>query len=184
MSSTLGIIFLLFFPACLGLLGQVAGAEQWSSRIFAIAILLLCLDQARMAVVDLEQIAQVQQQTYDVRVKRFFQVTLSTIALELLGFYGAAVSLGWGAIAILASQIWFNLLAGIRLHPSQKVAIQGWGIPERLPVLYADGIGLVLVSLWMLQIAPLAIAASLLGLVLLYGGVKYGLLPKSVSESR
>lgn len=182
MSSIAWVMFLLFFPACVGLLGQVIGAERLSSQVLAIAILLLCVDQARMAVVDLEQIAQVKQQTQDLRLARFSQVTLSTIALELLGFYTAAVALGWGSIIILLSQVWFNLQAGIQLHPGQKVAVHVWGIPERLPVLCVDGIGLVLTSLWMLEVAPLAIAVGLLGLVLIYGWVKYGLPAKPVSR--
>lgn len=184
MRSIAWIMFLLFFPACLGLLGQVIRGDQLSDQFLAIAIFLLCVDQARMAVVDLEQIAQVKQQTQDSRLARFYRATLSTIALELLGFYSAAVWLGWGAIAVLFSLVWFNLVAGIQLHPGQKVAVQTWGIPERLPVLCADGIGLVLMGLWMARIAPLTIAIGLLGLVVAYGWMKYAVPAKPVSEFR
>jgi hypothetical protein len=184
MSSIARVILLLFFPAWLGLLRQVFGADSLADQVLAIAILLLCIDQARMAVVDLEQLAQVKQQTQDRRLRRFSQATVSTIILELLGFYIAGIWLGSGAIAVLLSLIWFNLLAGIQLHPEQTVTIRPWGIPERLPVLLADGIGLVLISLWMVRIAPLAIASGLLGLVTVYGGAKYGLPSKFVGKSR
>lgn len=173
MSAIAGIISLLFFPACLGLLGQVLGDETLSHKALALGILLLCVDQARMAVVDLEQVATIKRRVSDARLHRFYQVTLTTIVWELCGFYGASVSLGWGAIAILLSQIWFNLTAGIQLDPSDKIPIQPWGIRDRLPVLIANGIGLLLVSLWMIQIAPLWISGGMLTLLLVYGCGKY-----------
>jgi hypothetical protein len=39
----------------------------------------------------------------------------------------------------------------------------------------ADGVGLILVILWFADVAPLVMAGGLLGMVLLYGGLKYGL---------
>lgn len=166
-------IALLFLPACLGLLGLVLGDAALADKLLALGILLLCVDQARMAVVDLEQVAAVKRQVADPRLQRFHQVTLTTIFVELCGFYGASISLGWGAIAILFSQIWFNLGAGIQLDPTAKIPIQSWGVRDRLPVLIANIIGLALVSLWMLAIAPLWISGGLLGLLLLYGYGKY-----------
>ncbi len=183
MLSIAWMMFLLFFPACLGLLWQVIEGDELSTQLLALGILLLCVDQARMAVVDLVQVAKAQQQIPDARLKRFYAATVSTIALELLGFYTATLWLGWGSIVILLSQIWFNLWAGIQLYSAEKVTIQTWGIPQRIPVLGADAIALVLVSLWMLKIAPLAIATGLLGLVVLYGWMKYGLSTKSVGEA-
>lgn len=174
MSAIAVTIALLFFPACVGLLGQVLGDVALSDKVLALGILLLCVDQARMAVVDLEQVAAVKRQVTDPRLQRFYQVTLVTIFVELCGFYGASVSLGWGAIAILLSQIWFNLGAGIQLDPTAKIPIQRWGVRDRLPVLIANGIGLILISLWMLAIAPLWISGGLLGLLLAYGWGKYG----------
>ncbi|WP_199320381.1 hypothetical protein [Leptolyngbya sp. FACHB-261] len=126
-----------------------------------------------MAVVDLEQIALVKDQIYDSRLSNFHKITTSTIILELLGFYSSSISLGWGAVLVLLSQVWFNLLAGIQLQPLGKVAIQPSAISERLPVLIANGIGLILVSLWLLQVAPLSMASGLLGLVIFYIWVKY-----------
>jgi hypothetical protein len=176
-----GRIFLLFFPACFGLLVQVIGhiGVSWSADrpLLALALLLLAIDQARMAVVDLTQVAAVelQLQAPDARLSRFYRVTLSTIILELLGFYGALANLGGGAALVLLSQIWFNLLADIQLQPDTGEPIRAWGIADRLPVLVADAVGLILVILWLTGVAPLFMAAGLLGMVLLYGGLKYGL---------
>jgi hypothetical protein len=166
-------MFLLFFPASLGLLSQVIGRNELSSQLLALALLLLCIDQARMAVVDLENVQQVKQQVQDARLNNFYRVTVSTIFLELLGFYGSSFWLGWGAILVLLSQVWFNVLAGIQLQPKEENPIQAWGIPERRLVLIADGVGLILVSLWILQIAPLWMASGLLAMIVIYGWVKY-----------
>jgi hypothetical protein len=166
-------MFLLFFPASLGLLGQVMMGNELSYQLLALALLLLCIDQARMAVVDLEHVKQVQQQVQDARLAHFYRVTISTIVLELLGFYSSYLWLGWGAILVLLSQVWFNVLAGIQLQPTEENPIQPWGVPERRLVLIADGIGLILVSLWILQIAPLWMASGLLAMVIIYGWVKY-----------
>jgi hypothetical protein len=178
-----GRIFLLFFPACLGLLGQTinhaAPDRGWADgqSLLALALLLLAIDQARMAAVDLTQVAavRVQVQPSDQRLEQFYRITLSTIGLELLGFYGAIGNLGVGAAVVLLSQIWFNLLANIQLQPETEEPIRAWGIADRLPVLVADGVGLILVCLWLAGVAPLFMAGGLLGMVLLYGGLKYRL---------
>lgn len=175
------MIYLLFLPAGLGLLGQVIGALGWSDRtsptwavaLLALGTLLICLEQAHMAVVDLRQIREVKRQIQDPRLLVFQWVTLTTIAIELLGFYIATHWLGYGALIVLLSQVWFNLLAKIQLHPATHYPIQTWGIQHRLSVLIADGIGILLASLWIAQIMPLLGAILLLGIVLLYGWLKY-----------
>jgi hypothetical protein len=166
-------MFLLFFPASLGLLSQVVGGNELSHQLMALALSLLCADLARMAVVDLEQVKQVKQQFQDARLDNFYWVTVSTIVLELLGFYSSYIWLGWGAILVLLSQLWFNFLAGIQLQPTEEKPIQSWGVPERKFVLLADGVGVILVGLWILQIAPLWMASGLLGMLIIYGWVKY-----------
>ncbi len=153
---------------------QLIWGDELAAQVLALVLLLLGIDQARMAVVDLDRVFAVQQQGQDDRLHNFYTITVSTIALELVGFYAAAYWLGWGAICILLSQVWFNLLTNVRLQPLAEPAIETWALAERLPVLLADGIGLALVGLWMLQIAPLAIALGLLGLLVAYGWVKYG----------
>jgi hypothetical protein len=167
------LMLLFFFPASLGLLAQVFGGDELSHQLLALALLLLCIDQARMAVVDLEQIGQVKQRVQDTRLDNFYRATVSTIVLELLGFYGSYIWLGWGAILVLLSQVWFNVLAGIQLQPSEENPIQTWGIPERRIVLIADGVGIILVGLWIAQIALLGMASGLLAMVVIYGWVKY-----------
>lgn len=173
MKSPVWIIFGLFFPACLGLMRQVIWGSELSTQLLALVFLCLGIDQARMAVVDLEHVFAIQQQMQDDRLNKFYLLTISTIGWELAGFYLASFWLGWGAICILLSQIWFNLLANVRLQPLANPVIENWALSERIPVLLADGIALVLVSLWMLQIAPLAISLGLFGLLVAYGWVKY-----------
>ena len=166
------IIFLLFFPACLSVLRQVIWGADLSHHLLGLALLLLCLEQSRMAVVDLEQIAEVRKQIQDDHLTHFSRITVSTIVLELLGFYAAGIALGWGAVLVLFSLVWFNWLAGIQLS-STGTLIQPWGISQRLPILIADAIGLLLVGLWMMNVAPIWMATGLLGMILAYISLKY-----------
>ncbi len=142
-----------------------------SSRLFS------CMEQARMAAVDLAEIAQFQQKTSDPRLDRFFIVTVSTIVLELAGFYLAALWIGWGALIVLVSQIWFQCLAKIQLQPSTEKIIDH-GIVPRLPILLADGIGIIFVAFWLAKIAPLIMAITLTTMLLIYGSIKYRTLAK------
>ncbi len=80
------ILFLLFFPASLGIISQIFSPENLSAAILALGMG-MCMEQARMAAVDMAEIAQFQQKTSDPRLDRFFIVTISTIVLELSGFY-------------------------------------------------------------------------------------------------
>ncbi|BAZ41734.1 hypothetical protein NIES4101_77020 [Calothrix sp. NIES-4101] len=165
-------IFLLFFPACMGILGQAIWAKELTSQIIAIAMFFFCIEQARMAVKDLNQIADAKQLVSDIRLDNFYIVTVITIAIELVGFYGSSVWLGWGAIIILLSQVWFNLLAKIKIQTSAKNIIENWKISERLPVLIADIVGLILVSVWMLKFASFWISLILGGMVVVYLSIK------------
>ena len=183
MSSTGWLIVLLFFPASLGLVGQVINGEGLASQLLAIAFLLFSVEQTRMAIVDLENILAVRQQVrdgqardgqvWDDRLNHFYRVTVSTIALELVGFYAAAIWLGWGAVLVLLSQVWFNGFASIQLYPSNVSPIESWGILQRIPVLMADGVALILIGLWMAKIAPHWTASGILGLAIAFGFVKY-----------
>ncbi len=182
MQQRLFVILILFLPALGAIAGQSVATHSMATEsmptgtaYLAIALILLGLDQARMAIVDLQQIDQVQHIpdfTADPSLQRFRWVTLSTIGIELAGFYGAIGELGWGAIVILLSQLWFHGLAGIQLRPGEERAIVPFGLRPRLPVLIADGVGIGLIILWMQNIAPLAMALGLLGMVLAYGLVK------------
>lgn len=196
------VIFLLFFPACVGLLAQVIWGIELTNQLVALGTFIFCIEQARMAVKDLRHIENAKAYVQDVRLNTFYQVTVVTIAVELLGFYTSIISLGWGSILILLSQIWFNLLANVKIEymnqtdnynfystpavtlsapvslldaaPSLKV--RAWKVSERLPVLFADILGLVLISFWMLQIGSLFISWILFAMVIAYGIAKLVLL--------
>jgi hypothetical protein len=180
--SAVVAIILLFLVPIAGLVTLSWQTADWSHRLLAWALLLLCADQARMAIVDLTNIATLKTpvgQSHDPRLRRFQWVTWSTIGLELLGFYSAAfgphpLALGWGGWIVLFSQVWFNSLAAVQLNPGGAIALEPWGIPQRWPVLLADALGLVMVSLWLAQVQELAMAIALLVMVAAYGIIKYG----------
>jgi hypothetical protein len=171
--SLIPIILLLFFGASLGMVWRVFDSHILSEKILAFALFLATLEQGRMAKVDLEQIAQVKQHLEDTRLSHFSLVTIVTIVVELIGFYCAFVFPYWGTFIILLSLAGFNLFAGIRLHPTEEIMIESWGVLPRLPILLADGLGLVLISLAMIPLTPLAMVLGLLTMFLIYGWIKY-----------
>ena len=160
-------------PAIARLGWQVWHLEALDQRLLAMAIFLLSLDLCVMAIFDLQQVARVRALLLsDVRLDRFYRVTAMTIALELLGMYGAQGSLWVGAAVILMSQVGFNLFAGVQLLPDQAEPIVTFGIRDRALVLVADVVGVGLVSLGLVGVMPLGMASGLLGMVVIYGGVK------------
>ena len=162
------------YGPAIALLGwQVWHLEALDQRLLAMAIFLLSLDLCVMAIFDLQQVARVRALLLsDARLDRFYGVTVMTIALELLGMYGAQSSLWVGAAVILMSQVGFNLFAGVQLLPDQAEPIVTFGIRDRALVLVADGVGVGLVSLGLAGVMPLGMASGLLGMVAIYGGVK------------
>ncbi|NEO87365.1 MAG: hypothetical protein F6J87_24370 [Spirulina sp. SIO3F2] len=179
MSPLRWLLFGLFFPACLILLGQVIWSPAIGDRLLALALLLLCIDQSRAGVLDLEQTLLAQTQTPDPRLDRFYRVTICTIAVALVGFYGAWISLGFGAVIIFCSQLGFHCTAGIRLETAEGLTILPWGVKQRWLTLVANVIGVVLLGFWMQAIAPLWMASLILSMVLAYGVIKY-VVPKQV----
>ncbi len=167
-----GIIFLLFFPASLGMLGQIIWGSELTHQMLALGTFLFCIEQARMAVKDLRQITNAKNQVNDARLNNFYKITVITIVIELIGFYISSIWWGWGSVIILLSQIWFNLFAGVKIQTCPEIIIKPWNISERLLVLFADILGLVLVSLWMSNIASTWIAWGLFAMVIIYGSVK------------
>ncbi|MBD2777856.1 hypothetical protein [Iningainema tapete] len=172
MLSITGIIFLLFFPASLGILIQVIWGQELTHQLLASGLFLFSIEQARMADQDLQLIEKAKQQVKDIRLNTFSFITISTIFLELIGFYLSSVWLGWGVILIVLSLIWFNLFAPIKIHPEAEIVIQPWKISERLPVLIADAIAFVLLTLWICQIASIWISWMIFGMVLVYCSIK------------
>jgi hypothetical protein len=172
--TTIGIV-ILFLPAIGILIVSVITNSDLSARLLAMALLLLCFDQMRMAIVDLQNIAAIPASKKEDRLSWFYGVTLATILVELLGFYLAGWHLGVGTIVVLISQIGFNLFAGIQLDPQAKEPITSWTWRDRWVVLVADSVGIGLVSFWLAKIAPLGMSIGLLAMVLIYGVIKYGL---------
>ncbi|MGC1306721.1 MAG: hypothetical protein WA885_05790 [Phormidesmis sp.] len=189
MQSLRRFVSLLFLPAGLGLLLQATGvsigatapvapAIDLAHRLLALALALFCAELARMAGVDLDNIARLKQQdptlAENSRLRHFHKVTISTIVLEITGFYAALRLLPVGAIAIIFSQLWFNLLAGIQLYPNAPSPIETMGPADRKAVLLANAVGLSLMSLWFIQAARIWLSAGLLSLIVLFLLIKYG----------
>ena len=162
------------YGPAIALLGwQVWHLEALDQRLLAMAIFLLSLDLCVMAIFDLQQVARVRALLLnDARLDRFYGVTVMTIVLEWVGMYGAQGSLWVGAAVILMSQVGFNLFAGVQLLPDQAEPIVTFGIRDRALVLVADVVGVGLVSLGLVGVMPLGMASGLLGMVVIYGGVK------------
>ena len=177
----------LFLPAGVGLLAEIFQAPTVPEKVLTFALALFCPELARMAFVDLENIASIAKTTNDsainARLSRFRIVVISTIELEIIGFYLAvlfvpfsrSLLLPFGAIAIIFSQLWFNLLADIQLWPTEIPSIQPWGSGQRLPVLVANAIGLGLLSLWIIPEIRLWLAIGLATLIILFLLIKYAI---------
>ena len=183
------LVGLLFFPAGVGLFIQVFTADTLPERVIALALGLFCPELARMAVVDLDNIAAISEHhhlqeapqssaehpTEDSRLRHFHRVTVSTIVLEVIGFYAALFSLPLGAAIVIFSQLWFNLLAGIQLWPNQNPEITSLGIAERGAVLSANALGLALLSCWSISSAQVWLGSGLLILIVLFLVIKYAI---------
>ena len=177
---------LFFIPAEAGLLWQALYSETLAQRLLALALALFCLELAKMAKEDLDNIFETLQQTEDTRLHFFLFVVCSTIVLELIGFYTALAALPIGALAIVCSQLWFNLLAKLQLEPKQTPAVISFGLSQRVPILLANGVGIGLLCLWfvpslgsklgvVIQVRQW-LAGGLLTLVLLFLVIKYAFL--------
>ncbi len=194
----------LFLPAGMGLLFEIAIAPSAAQKILALALALFCPELTRMAWVDLQNIelltiAKTSSETVDTgsptiaaataqpkmtepsaqpqqsqQLNRFRTVVVSTIALEVTGFYLTFASLPVGAVMIVLSQFWFNLLASIQLHPAKPVPIVSLGIQDRQAVLTVNAITAGLLCLWPIQSMRLGLAVALLALTTLFLAVKYG----------
>ena len=174
-------IFLLFLPACIGILSQVIKQQAFDYQLLALGLLIFAIDQARMAVLDLENIAEAKKKVEDIQLNQFYYLTIITIALELIGFYLASIELGWGIIIVLGSQILFNALVNISIHLTKENIIQKKFFSDKILVLMADIVGIVLISFWMVPIMPMTIVLTLWIMAIAYGCIKYFL---SLSERK
>ncbi|MEM6451966.1 MAG: hypothetical protein AAF703_16835 [Cyanobacteria bacterium P01_D01_bin.105] len=190
-----GLAAVLFLPAIVMLLTHIVRAQAIATTtaalLITIALLLFCIELARMAYVDLNNVAMTaallssqtelkaatpetaaQAKDYSL-LNRFFGITISTIALELSGFYLALFSLQWGALIVIFSQLWFNLLAGIQLFPNHSPAIVPFGIKQRIDVLAANSVAICLLCLWPISAMKLVVGIGLLTLITLFLLLKY-----------
>lgn len=163
----------LFMPATVGLLYQAVQPHPWPYRLLALALMLMSLEQAHMARVDLRHGEIVGQRSRDPRLGHFGRVVMLAIAGQVAGFSIAALGhLGWGMGLILLSLLGFNLAANIRLEPTSPRPIQAADWRSRLDVLALDAIALVLALLWIAQRAQGWVAGGLFAITVLYGGSK------------
>ena len=164
-----GVIGLGFAISTIGIL--VWNRQSLDHLAIALALICLCVDQGRMALIDLSNIRQIT--LSDGRVNQFLGVTLITITIELVGFYLAWQWLAAGTVVVLGSQLFFNTAAKIQLYPNSLEPIQPMGLKERSPVLMANTVALGLVSLWQAGLFCQLTSALLLLMVLTYLSLKY-----------
>ena len=163
-------LWVVFVAAAAGLLRCHYGAD-WPNAVTAAALALLCIDQGRMAYVDLRNIAQIGLD--DSRVRRFAWVTAITIMLELLGFYLAWRRLSLGVGLVIVSQLLFNTAAPVQLQPRTETPIAAVDQASRRGVLVANALALGIILLGQWPAARGASVLGLLGLVAAYLAIKY-----------
>jgi hypothetical protein len=170
-SPTLAALF--FMPATAGLLYQAVQPQPWPHRLLALALMLMSLEQAHMARVDLENVEMVGQRSRDLRLSRFSQVVTLTIAGQIAGFSVAALGyLGWGMGLILVSLLGFNLAATVRLEPTNPRPVQAAGWRSRLDVLTLDAIAFILALLWLAERFQDWVAGGMFAITVGYGASK------------
>ncbi|MEM7796985.1 MAG: hypothetical protein AAF579_21360 [Cyanobacteria bacterium P01_C01_bin.118] len=150
-------------------------ANLTGSATIAIALILICIDQGRMAWIDLDNVHQIS--LADHRVMRFYSITLLTIVIELVGFYLVWQNLVLGMVIFLISQLFFNTAANIQLYPHSSEPIRLFPMQARWPVLLANGIALSLITLWQANHLRQLTSALWLGMVGIYLVVKYLVAP-------
>ncbi|MBT9317961.1 hypothetical protein [Leptothoe spongobia] len=168
--------------AIVGLFWIAAGGIGWHYLLFptvnltgsatiAIALILVCIDQGRMAWVDLDNVHQLS--LTDPRVVRFYTITLGTIVIELVGFYLVWHNLVLGMVIFLISQLFFNTAVNVQLYPHSHEPIRPFPMPARWPVLLANVIALSLITLWQADHLRQLTSVLWLAMVVIYLGVKY-----------
>ena len=152
------------------------------SVAIALALLLVCIDQGRMAWVDLFNVYQVS--LTDRRVVVFYAITLITIVIELIGFYLAWKYLALGMAVFLVSQLFFNTAANLQLYPGSHDPIRPFPLQTRWPVLLANGVALSLIALWQANQFRQLTSSLWLGMVVIYLAVKYLAAGKDVAADK
>lgn len=198
MTKRLIAISALYLLAGMGLLWQSVLLQSLPESLLSLALTLFCAELARMAVVDLdnaaaiasEQIASGQggytegyaeedadknteKSTNENALSKFRTVVTSTVVLELIGFYLALRFVASGAAVVIFSQLWFNLRVNVQLWPGLNPAVTPFELQQRIPVLVANVLALLLVSLWFISSWQLWLSSGLLILITCFLLVKY-----------
>ncbi|BAQ66368.1 hypothetical protein [Geminocystis sp. NIES-3709] len=164
---------MLFFPASLGLLFHSFTLNILSDQLISFAFFLFSLEQARMAVIDLKPCLFKENMENELQYSSFYIVIIVTLVIELFGFYLALFSLGWGAIFVLISQLWFNFFSPVKVIEQENIKIQNYAFSDKIIILFADVIALILMTLWLINFYPLTIAFIMLGFTMIFGIIKY-----------
>lgn len=166
------IIFLLFFPVGLGLLYNSLSENILSHQLISFTFFLFSIEQARMAVVDLKHYHLDKNNDHH-NLSKFLKVIIITIIIELLGFYGALFYVGSGAFLVMISQLFFNFFAPLKVVEGENISLQNYPLSEKVAVLLADSIPVMLMILWLMNFYPVIMASIILGITLTFGMVKY-----------
>lgn len=170
-------IFFLFFPAFSGLGIRLFEGRDLSYRLLCLGLMLFCIEQCRMAIVDLTDYFLAKTQCNSYRLSSYFNVLRITIALELVGFYYCFFALNIGSIIVLLSQVWFNSLARIKITTkNNQILVTPWGVKKRIGELLGAFLGITLVTLWTINFYPLLMGFFMLSMMVIFMILKY-LLP-------
>ncbi len=170
---------LVYGIAGFGVAVRVATSDPLAVRVMGVTLLLSCLDFVRMALIDLENWHRVKnwyqtnQEKSHPKLANFLYCLIATIVLEIIGLFSSWLWIGLGMVLMAVSQLVFNSFVQVELRPHGKPPLRQWSISERLAVLIADWLALLLTLIWMFSGQPLWVALSLLGMTLAYLGIKY-----------
>ncbi|MEO1131141.1 MAG: hypothetical protein AAFX40_00380 [Cyanobacteria bacterium J06639_1] len=167
----------------------IAIAVRWhafpsATQLMAAAFALFAVEQAWMARVDLlaaarvraeiEAQADLKRSSLSRMLDRFDRVVAIAIALELCGFYGASVDLGWGALGVLLALAGFNAFVPVRLVPGSDRPVREIARQQRWALTAVDLGAIALVGVWIAGRWRGVIAVTLLTCVVAFELVKYG----------
>ncbi len=177
------MIFLLFFFAGINSFCQIITTEGWNNKVLCLTIFIMCLEQAKMAIVDFTNIRISKRYLKDTQLDNFLIITSITVVLELLGFYLVSLSRDWSIVIILISLIFFNSFAKINILISETISIERCSISQRFFILIANCLGLSIIILKILNFFPTIMSTVLLGMTLVYVTIKYSnnLLPNNIN---
>ncbi|MGK7911582.1 MAG: hypothetical protein AB4050_08905 [Synechococcus sp.] len=180
-------LILVYVLAGGGTIIRLVQSDSSAERLMAIALLLFAADLARMAIVDIDNFNSVRRQllaksAIASELSRFRYSLAVTVVLELLGLLVSWRWIGSGISIVMFSQLMFNLSVTVSVQPSTRPSIRPWSIVERLDVLLADAIALILAVVWSITDRPLGIAIALLAMVVMYLAIKYIPLGKTIES--